>query len=83
MSQYVDLEGPLVHQTEKAYLIDLGVHNEEDGEEGTWIPKSLCKEIEIEKRKVPLPPNQGGGFYEVEWISFQLPENVALDKGLI
>lgn len=35
--ELVDLEAVLVHQTEKAYLLDF------DGEDAIWIPKSIAE----------------------------------------
>ncbi len=56
-SNIVDIEATLVHETEKAVLLDAG------GDKPVWVPKSVIED------------NEDG--------TWSLPEEVALEKGLI
>lgn len=70
MDEVTEVELELLHETEEAYLVRL----EEDCEE-TWIPKTLVASVVSS-----IEDSETG---EVVIITLELPEWVAIEKGLI
>lgn len=75
-----EFEGEVIQETGGAYLIDLGCHDEDEGEEGTWIAKCMMHEVRKFQKTIKLP---NGSSYEAEFINFQISDKIALEKGLI
>ena len=67
MSEYVEVSGTFLHQTPNGIKVDFGF-----GEE-TWLPKSQIELVEHTEREL----------VEGDIISVEVPEWLAMEKGLI